>query len=89
MLSKDLSLPIAKIIRRVLDTSDWFEMWMQHWICPLFKRGSVADPENNRGVHLPSQISKVIESVGAYTYYTFREKIEFVYMIVRKSAKRQ
>ena len=40
---------------------------MQHWICPLFKRGSVADPENYRGVHLTSQISKVVERVLAHT----------------------
>ena len=54
LLSRELSLPIAKLIRRILDTSEWPEMWMQHWICPLFKRGSVFDPDNYRGVHLTS-----------------------------------
>ena len=45
-------------------------MWKIRWICAIFKRGSVADPENYRGVHLTSQIWKVAERVLAHTLVT-------------------
>ena len=38
---------------------------MVHWVAPLFKRKSVYDPGNYKGIHLTSQISKVAERVIA------------------------
>ena len=38
---------------------------MMHWVIPLFKRKSIYDPANYRGIHLTSQISKVAERVIA------------------------
>ena len=39
----------------------WPEPWMLHWIVPLYKRKSVYDAGNYRGVHLTAQISKAME----------------------------
>ena len=36
-------------------------MWLQHWVVPLFKKSSVFVPSNYRGIHLTSQLSKVVE----------------------------
>ena len=38
---------------------------MMHWVIPLFRKKSVYDPANYRGIHLTSQISKVAERVIA------------------------
>ena len=56
LFSKELSIPIVKIIRCILRTGVWPDCWFMHWICPLFKRGSAAAPFNYRGVHLTSQV---------------------------------
>ena len=36
-------------------------MWIIHWIVPIYKRHAAWDPENYRGVHVTSQLSKVME----------------------------
>ena len=40
-------------------------LWIVHWVIPLYKRKSVYDPRNYRGIHLTSQISKVAARVVA------------------------
>ena len=37
--------------------------WRAHWIHPIHKRKSRADAKKYRGVHLTSQLSKVVERV--------------------------
>ena len=66
LFCKELSIAIVKMIRRILRTGIWPECWRMHWICPLFKRGSAADPYQYRGVHFTSQVSKVFERVLAH-----------------------
>ena len=34
---------------------------MVHWICPFYKKKSVFDTGNYRGVHLAAQMSKAVE----------------------------
>ena len=45
LFAKELSIPAVFLIRRILSTGEWPEIWCYHWICPLFKRKSPADPD--------------------------------------------
>ena len=48
-----------------LAIGEWSARWRVHWIVPLFKRKSVYQAGNYRGIHLTSQISKVAERIFA------------------------
>lgn len=58
-----LSYPLARIIRAILSNGRWPQKWREHWVVPLYKRKSRADPSNYRGVHLTAQVSKAAERV--------------------------
>ena len=45
-----------------------------HWIHPLHKRKSRADAKNYRGVHLTSQLSKVVERVIGTVFILWAER---------------
>jgi hypothetical protein len=45
----------------IIATGTWPEVWLQHWVAPLFKKKNVFDPDNYRGIHLTAQLSKVVE----------------------------
>ena len=53
------------LIVAILTFAEWPALWMTHWIVPLYKRKSVYEASNYRGIHLTSQISKVAERVLA------------------------
>ena len=53
----------VRLARRILRSRPWPRSWCNHWILPLFKRGSRASPGNYRGIHLRDQLSKVRECV--------------------------
>ena len=55
----------------ILDTGAWPESWIVHWIVPLYKRKSVFDPVNYRGIHLTCQLSKVVERVLKLLFMPF------------------
>ena len=61
--SRQLAKPITILIIRILATGIWPELWKDHWIVPLFKKGSSYLTENYRGVHLTAQMSKITERV--------------------------
>ena len=56
-----LALPVAKLARVLLETGHWPKQWRTHWVFPLYKKRSVYQPDNYRGIHLSSQLSKVLE----------------------------
>ena len=56
---------LHKLIIAILTFGEWPTIWRVHWVVPLYKRKSVYDPGNYRGIHLTSQISKVAERVIA------------------------
>ena len=56
---------LHRLIVAILALGEWPALWMIHWVVPLFKRKSVYDAANYRGIHLTSQISKVVERVIA------------------------
>ncbi len=61
-----LALPITLLARLCLSSGRWPLCWRRHWVHPLHKKKSRANPVNYRGVHLTAQLSKVVErSVGS------------------------
>lgn len=60
-----LAFPIALVLRLMLQEGRWPQCWRIHRIVPLFKRKARSDPGNYRGIHLTSQVSKVVERVMA------------------------
>ena len=61
MCAKQMALPIALLTFRIIGTGHWPEIWLTHWIVPIYKRDKVFRSKNYRGVHLTAQMSKVIE----------------------------
>ena len=68
-----LSEPVALLCNVILDQGIWPTHWRNHWVCPLHKRKSKADPGNYRGVHLTSQLSKVCERVLGSSFQRYFE----------------
>jgi hypothetical protein len=58
-----LALPIAILVRVILKTGTWPDCWELHWLFPLHKKKAKSEPLNYRGIHLTSQLSKVVERV--------------------------
>ena len=65
-----IDVPLSKIIRKIISTGIWPDVWMTHWISPLFKRGAPSNSENYRGIHLTPQVSKVVERFFAHSFIT-------------------
>lgn len=64
--AKQLALPVALLSRKCLNEGRWPQCWRKHWVHPLHKRKSRANPNNYRWVHLTPQLAKVVErSVGS------------------------
>ena len=60
---RSLARPLALVIRMMLRDGRWPLCWRFHNIVPLYKKKAKSDPKNYRGVHLTSQMSKVVERV--------------------------
>ena len=63
--ANELAVPIAMIARLIFQCGVWPAPWKLHWLFPLFKRKSRSNADNYRGIHLTSQISKVVERMVA------------------------
>ena len=59
--ASELALPVTLLARKLLRDRCWPRCWRIHWIHGIHKRGPKALGKNYRGVHLTSQLSKVIE----------------------------
>jgi hypothetical protein len=58
-----LVAPIRDLVNQILEEGRWPQVWTQHWLVPLYKRKSVFQPSNYRGIHLTAQLGKVVERV--------------------------
>jgi hypothetical protein len=66
-LSDCIGIPFTIVVRRLFHSGCWPSVWKTHLICPIFKRGAAFKPENYRGVHLTTILSKIAEKmVGAH-----------------------
>ena len=52
---------MGALVRRIVEEARWPELWLQHWVTPIYKKKAVFQAGNYRGVHLSSQLSKVAE----------------------------
>ena len=71
-----LALPLTILVRLIIREGVWPEMWKVHWLFPLYKRKTKADPSNHRGIHLTSQMSKVCERAIALHLMPFLLKTD-------------
>ena len=67
----ELSVPLYKLARRILETGRWPEVWLVHWVLPLYKKKAKWKPENYRGVHLTAQIAKATERFLQSSFSSF------------------
>ena len=61
--AKQLAKPVCMLANLIVKHGRWSECWIVHWIVPLYKKNSVYLPASYRGVHLTSQLSKVVERI--------------------------
>ena len=63
-----LSVPTAILCRLILASGIWPTVWKLHWLFPLHKKKSKTNPVNYRGIHLTSQLSKVVKRLFAMLF---------------------
>ena len=56
-----LALPVYLLTWAILREGSWPKTWGKHWVAAIYKKKSVYDPNNYRGVHMTAQLAKVIE----------------------------
>ena len=39
--AKQLARPVAQLARKILEEGRWPEIWIMHWVIPLYKKNSV------------------------------------------------
>ena len=76
-LARVLALPLTILCRRILYEARWPSRWKVHNVVPIFKKASVYDPDNYRGVHLTSIVSKTVERVVGQPLLHFLEQHGF------------
>jgi hypothetical protein len=59
--ARELAKPVCMLARLILQSGRWPQSWTLHWIVALFKKGAMCEAKNYRGVHLTTQLSKVME----------------------------
>ena len=56
-----LAEPVYLLGLAILDSGVWPAVWIQHWVAAIYKKKSVFDPKNYRGVHMTAQLTKAME----------------------------
>ena len=56
-----LATPVYLLAMAILTSGRWPDLYTLHWVACLYKKKSVSDPKNYRGVHLTAQLAKVLE----------------------------
>ena len=46
LCAKELAKPILSLTKRILETGEWPEPWLVHWVVPLYKKKIIFDPSN-------------------------------------------
>ena len=62
-VAQQIYMPLIVLCRRMLIEGHWPASWRTHRLCPLYKRLSVYDANNYRGVHITCILSKVAERI--------------------------
>ena len=68
-----LALPLTILCRRILYEAFWPSRWRIHLVIPIYKKASVSNAGNYRGIHLTSIVSKCVERVIGQPLIAFLE----------------
>ena len=60
-VAAELAKPFVALASLIVAESRWPSLWLVHWMVPLWKKKSVYDALNYRGIHLTAQLSKAME----------------------------
>ena len=71
---KELLPSLAALTRFLLRCRRWPRRWRLHWVHPFYKKSSVSQPSNYRGIHLTSVISKIAERMIARILTPFLDR---------------
>ena len=69
-----LALPTCLLVRALLSSGRWPQLWKVQWLFPLYKKRAGHEAANYRGIHLTPQWSKVAERMLAAHLLHFLEK---------------
>ena len=61
----ELSIPIMRFVTQMIAEGSWPAVWRRHLVAPIHKKKAKSDPNNYRGVHMTSVLSKVCERIIA------------------------
>ena len=70
-----LAFPIWLLAVSILRHGTWPTQWKEHWLTPLYKKKSVYEAGNYRGLHLTSPASKVVERFLGVTFMSRLHRI--------------
>ena len=73
--SRTIAVPVALLLRAMLAQGHWPRGWRVHWLFPLHKKKTKANPANYRGIHLTAQLSKVAERALGCLFLPFLEHV--------------
>ena len=76
-LHKCLAVPFTRLCRRLFFEGCWPSAWKHHLAVPIFKRGAAFKPDNYRGVHLTTVLSKVAEKMVGLHLSPFLQRHAF------------
>ena len=63
--------PRCRLTQMILDTGRWPESCILHWMVLVYKRNNVYKLGNYRGIHLTTQLSKVVERLLKALYVPY------------------
>ena len=72
-----LAVPFTIVVRRLFYAGCWPTAWKHHLICPIFKRGAALKPDNYRGIHLTTILSKVAERLVGIHLVPFLQRTAY------------
>ena len=72
-----LAVPFTIVVRRLFHEGVWPSVWKFHLICPIFKRGAAFKPDNYRGIHLTTILSKLAEKMVGAHLIPFLQRVAF------------
>jgi hypothetical protein len=85
----ELALPVQMLTLTIIAAGIWPQSWLVHWVVPLFKKKSVYEPNNYRGVHLTVQLSKAVERLLKALFVPYLDRVsafgpnQFAYTVGR------
>ena len=78
---------LKKLSNKIMDHGKFPESWGKKYLCPIFKKGDVNDPNNYRGISLIDVLNKIFAEIlndKIYKYCTENNTLEEAQACLRK-----